>query len=362
MKQQFILLRSVVLLLALLPSVGVVGQDIALLPLAEHGPYAIGQSNVRVKDASRNNRGFNVNIWYPAELSAGADPSIVVRKADPDRSAAPYPLILYSPAHGQTAREQQFYVNHLASQGFVVAAVNHPSDLSPKNWLDRPLDVQITLDYLTALIDDPLVGMMDTNNVGVTGMSFGGYTAFAMGGAQIEAGSFVELCPEKIRGYLDGLPDATKGIEKCDLILDYANQLGLVTDDLWKPFSTDERIHALLAMAPYDLSDIYGGSGLAPVAAPTFILTGSLDSMFTGQEFAYQHLGSAARYFMSVNDAGHVFAFDSEVTPEQAAYIKHFATAFFGFYLQGNADDANYLTREFAGQFANIEWQSTMEQ
>ena len=71
----------------------------APFPLLEPGQYYAGKLNYAFEDASRDSRPVGITVWYPAvqpegssgtKLQVGAD-------RDPDRSGAPYPLILSRP-------------------------------------------------------------------------------------------------------------------------------------------------------------------------------------------------------------------------------------------------------------------------
>jgi len=42
--------------------------------------------------------------------------------------------------------------------------------------------------------------------------------------------------------------------------------------------------------------------------------------------------------------------------PTPLAQMKHFATAFFGFYLQGREDYREYFSEDFVSQFKDLAW------
>jgi predicted dienelactone hydrolase len=84
---------------------------------------------------------------------------------------------------GVDYQQRPYIAKHLVSHGFVVAGVNHQD--TSEGWralVDRPLDILFLLNQLANLEDDPLAGMIDTDNVGVMGYSFGGYTTIDIGG------------------------------------------------------------------------------------------------------------------------------------------------------------------------------------
>lgn len=42
--------------------------------------------------------------------------------------------------------------------------------------------------------------------------------------------------------------------------------------------------------------------------------------------------------------------------PELVERMQHFATAFFGYYLQGRQDYAEYFSQEFVDQYEDLAW------
>lgn len=108
-------------------------------------------------------------VWFPA-----------------DRSAAPYPLVVYS--HGFTSNHLggKYIAEHLASLGHVVVAVDYPltSMGAPggpvaRDVVNQPGDVSFLIDTLIAQSDTPnhpLAGLVDSTRIGVTGISLGGLT------------------------------------------------------------------------------------------------------------------------------------------------------------------------------------------
>lgn len=143
----------------------------ALLPIpavpAPHGPYPVGTLTAELTDLSRKElysgrdepRRFLIQIWYPAQPPpAGAQPAAWMPEArlvapaiadylelphffldhlalaktssyenlPANLSGAPYPLLIFS--HGWNGFRQQstFLMQELASQGYVVVALEHP--------------------------------------------------------------------------------------------------------------------------------------------------------------------------------------------------------------------------------------------
>ncbi len=115
--------------------------------------------------------------------------------ADPD--GGPYPLVLFSHGLAGYRLQSSFLTSHLASWGFVVAAVEHPyrnltavfGDLSAFAALlgtDDSPDVGQLLGAIdvvqtaSAAPTGPLAGLaVDTTRVGAVGHSLGGFAVFA---------------------------------------------------------------------------------------------------------------------------------------------------------------------------------------
>jgi predicted dienelactone hydrolase len=125
-----------------------------------------------------------------------------------------------------------------------------------------------------------------------------------------------------------------------DEIAGYRAQLGLqiTPDGQWVPFG-DERVRAVLALAPCDFP-LTTEDMLASVTTPTMILHGTSDGTCDYEGNAvrtYMHLGTENRYLISVINGLHDTFHNQQKVPQ------HFATAFFGYYLQGDGTYKQYL-------------------
>ena len=68
--------------------------------------------------------------------------------------------------------------------------------------------------------------------------------------------------------------------------------------------------------------------------------------------YIFEHLGTPERAMISFVGWGHMMIFSSD----PVARMKHFATAFFGYHLQGREDYAEYFSEDFVRQFDNLAW------
>jgi predicted dienelactone hydrolase len=117
---------------------------------------------------------------------------------------------------------------------------------------------------------------------------------------------------------------------------------------LWTA-TTDERIDAILPMIPC-LGQLFGGEGLEAITVPTLIIAGTQDPQCIIDiegDFMYEYVGSADKFMVSIDMPGHGQVLQEDI-------IRHYATAFFGYYLQGIDDYAEYLVPESAELFEGV--------
>ena len=179
------------------------------------------------------------------------------------------PVIVVS--NGLGARRDRFteLAMHLASHGFAVAIPDHPGSdrerlqafyqgLEPENfepteYIDRPQDVSFVLDELTRLDDEMFGGRLDPESAGVFGYSFGGTTALALAGAEIDRDHLQQDCETRSSLFNISLLYQCRALELPTTVL---------TTDL-----RDERVQASYVFVPFTRS-LYGPDGLAQVEGP----------------------------------------------------------------------------------------------
>jgi hypothetical protein len=79
--------------------------------------------------------------------------------------------------------------------------------------------------------------------------------------------------------------------------------------------------------------------------------TGDRYCPYNGAVSIYENLGADTRYLLSLPENQNF-----PYMPSYQVSIKHFATAFFGTYLQGREDYTDYLTADFVDQVGNVTW------
>jgi predicted dienelactone hydrolase len=160
------------------------------------GPYAVGAFLAEYNKTSTTgqNRSIDVVIWYPTDETGAVDEGLQAILNAPPSSDAPFPLIVFSHGSGGNPRQSRFLTVHLASHGFVVAALSHPGNTTEDcfpcsdfnqladSYANRPLDIAFVRDQLLGEslgATSVLSGLIDPSSIGLTGHSFGGYTTVA---------------------------------------------------------------------------------------------------------------------------------------------------------------------------------------
>jgi predicted dienelactone hydrolase len=175
-------------------------------PLAR-GPLPVGVRSATLTDPARDGRTIDVELWYPATGAfAGRDTGEATRDRyellpgvsmwqlaarDADAAVGSFPVVAFSHGFGSHRRQSTFLCTHLASRGYVVVAPDHTgntvreliatamggrrSPVAIATLLDdRPADVSLAIDHALAACAGA-----DASRIGVTGHSFGGWTALA---------------------------------------------------------------------------------------------------------------------------------------------------------------------------------------
>ncbi len=158
------------------------------------GPFPVGERTLEAIDTARNCR-FPCEVWYPVS-------------SQPEM----YPLILFSHASGGGRRSATFLTTHLASHGYVVAAMDH-SEIANKGLTRQPdetleqkaarqaalianrvPDIRLLLNRMLEESWDSEI-QIDSERIGITGHSFGGWTALAAPDVMTEIKAIVALAP-----------------------------------------------------------------------------------------------------------------------------------------------------------------------
>ena len=221
----------------------------------------------------------------------------------------PAPVALISHGIGSNRKTMAYVAEHLASHGIAVVVPEHVGSNSdkfrkfldgvdgppePQEAIDRPLDATFVLDHLEQLeqTDSRFRGQIDLTRVTAIGQSFGGYTALALGGAELNFPSLARAC-------VNGEP---KSFLNFSLLLQCrVAELGSA------PKLADPRVKAVLAINPLT-SKLFDRSGLGKVAVPTMVVSASSDFIVPPSEEQLQPftwLKMRDRYLVVMRNATH---------------------------------------------------------
>jgi predicted dienelactone hydrolase len=194
----------------------------------------------------------------------------------PQGNATNKPLVMIAPGYEADKGFLAYIAKHLASYGFTVVSLEHPSVTSEgkinldrlipaSEFVDRPKDVSFVLDELAKLNESSeLQGKFNTDRVMIIGHSLGGYTALALAGGELRLDELRQFCESS--NVLERVPadwlqcNATK--------LPNAKTVRV----------QDKRIQQAIALNPA-IGKIFGKAGLSKVDTPTVVLSSSEDSL-----------------------------------------------------------------------------------
>ena len=306
----------------------------ALVPeLSILGPHNIGvrtlelvnpnQLNILTKE--RANRSLVVEVWYPAQLTASEDYTHYINrtlgkkqfsiqaKAYRDHPIASHdnkiPLVIIS--HGHPGyRTLMFYLGeHLASHGYIVAAIDHTdstnTDISfpadsienvASSLYNRSRDQQFLLDHLTSA-NSFLSKHVDNQRAGLVGYSMGGYGAInTLGGCY---------------SYTEELIKRMTGITNLLQITTLKNHLNSCAGGQYENIVVDKKWHASMILAPwgnqYGLFDL---TTLAKIDIPILYMAGELDDVvpYNSIKALFESTGGANTYLLTYHNARHNIA------------------------------------------------------
>lgn len=354
--------------------------------LAARGEFAVGVRTLQLlhrdqlevlaisaaKPAPRYDRPLRVELWYPARLAEGEvqlttytdvlgaganDPQRpntpfqfdgrASRDAQP--SAGRFPLVIVSHGYPGSRLQMSYLTEHLASHGYVVAAIDHTESTRAdkggfaSTLLNRPLDDLFVLDQLAAMgaagSGSFLAGKVDAQRSALIGYSMGAYGALNAAGAGVSAVASSLVPGQALQQRMAGNPAYEQ--------------------------ASDARLKALVLFAPWGgRQGIFDGAGLAGLRVPSLFIAGDQDDV-SGYGDGIRRLVDGAvnaeRYLLVYQNARHNVAPNpppaaaSSHPDDFAAYAEpawdstrinninqHFVLAFLDRYLKG-ADRQAYL-------------------
>lgn len=265
--------------------------DYTKLPdLRVAGQYEYQKQTLKLEDKSRN-RKFPVDIYKPKTWRGEKVPVIVA-------------------SHGLASNRQHFatIAAHLASYGYVVVVPEHVGSnfthfmdmldglnrniFELNSFIDRPKDISYILDDLERRNENEFQGRLDLKKVGVLGHSFGGYTALALAGAEINFAQLEKDCDRTVRA-----PNLSLVLQCQALKLPRQNYN-----------FRDPRVQVIMAVNPVN-SSIFGQESLSKVQIPVLFGSGSRDPATPAvfeQVQSFTWLTGADKYLVLVDGQSHI--------------------------------------------------------
>ncbi|VUC20415.1 unnamed protein product [Clonostachys rosea] len=358
------------------------------------GSQSVG---IRRESFAFEDRQLNVSWWYPATSEDNATPFInagglvgeAVQDAPLDSSGGPYPLIIFSPGVASWDDSYYFFLQNLASHGYIVVSIKHldatkaeakANPLALKQakkyqieqngsyavlltyswWFRRnheglryrPQEIGFVIDKAIQAASDessPFHGSIDTENIGMAGHSLGGFYTLLVG-----AGMAVNC-------------DYPMTLKEQNLLQPILTEVNFCAWPESRNFTSptdlhDSRIKAAISLAPpvfIKPSEITRGAN--SITKPLMILTGNdpyYESTLEPQRQIYD--GAAGpKYKVEINATNHMliadtYQYNDELTADVPKYLKNnfsakaevymtYSSAFFDKYLKKDESKKDIL-------------------
>lgn len=253
-------------------------------------------------------------VWYPCATPPGeiAVGLVTVRAAkDCPLAGRDLPLVVISHGFGGVFVGHRDVAEALADAGFIVAAINHPSDssLSPEHdhkaplsaLTDRPADIKRLVDFMLGAW--PSEATIDRDRIGFFGFSRGGFTGLALIGGEINFRDvFAQWCPEG--AMRPGCAETrSHGIPTQPLVHDPRIKAAVIVDPLFGRFFTAAGLNVPIQLWASE----FGGDGV------------TRDDAATVERVLSTKLGAKPELH-TVANAGH-FAFLPPCSPDQTRVV-----------------------------------------
>jgi len=353
--------------------------DLLVLPekpwdITTHGPYGIGYTTDEFTYQARpdgRSRTLRVALWYPTREKSGIVarylgllPRINIfgemgQRVIVDASISgegPYPVLIFSHGNGSLAEQSYFMTEFFTSHGWVVLAVDHTNNTFADNGgsinlessLDRPQDISALIDWVEDLGEDHILFGQTTDDIVLSGHSFGGFTTLANAGITFAID--------------DVLAECTSGSIDRDVCETFTNEETL---QVFREGFGDERIKVAIPQTP-GIGAVFG-DGAKDITIPTLVLTGAKDITlpnvedgdpiwegFTGgnnlrvdfKEGGHFTFSNMCELFGNAVDQVGDDGCNEDFIPFDEAFpiINHYSMAFARFHLFGDMSDMGLIT------------------
>ncbi|MBM75507.1 MAG: hypothetical protein CMK59_08900 [Proteobacteria bacterium] len=239
--------------------------------------YDVGLYHFSFED--ERSKQLEVSVWYPAKATENDPPGVYeptvlsLNAFDrPDPAVRFAPVVAFSHGFFAVRFQSAYLMEHLASHGYVVVAVDHPNntlfdfddELTGQVLLERPDDLRHAVEEAwrrSASGEGPIAYTMERERYAVMGHSFGSHTAMVLGGGELDYTGFLSWCEEH------------SSARACS----YADQIDPATVPNYG--GSDDRVVTTIPLSP-GLWYTFGiqGEGLSSVRNP-FVLAGDLDTV-----------------------------------------------------------------------------------
>lgn len=330
-------------------------QPAELPNLSQPGTVEFEQKTITVTNPvlRQSAQGLTVNYDYDVDVYV------------PQGLSQPAPIVMIS--HGFGSRKENFLLlaEHLASHGFVVMIPDHVGSdltyrqnylrgglstlLSPSEFLARPQEISFLIDELERLVatNSDWASVLDLNEIGVMGDSFGATTVYSLAGAEFNFNRLAEQCqnPNRLLNFAMYIQCRAEFLPNTQYDL------------------KDDRIRA--AIITHGLGyGLFGPEELANIEIPFLMVAGSNDlvaPVVTEQFYPFMWLGSPTKYLALLTRGTHfstkpegaagASVFPAFLRGENAefgqAYARALTVAFWNRYLRGDASYDPYLTAAY---------------
>ena len=257
--------------------------DLPLEPLpdrpwdvTEAGYYGVGYRSIDfayTPDGFAEERALRASVWYPTRDRAG-EPArysrILPRETVFDSASvaidAPAPVMLFSHGNQAFAEQSYFLTEFFASHGWIVIAPSHEGNTifdngeRPSEMFEwRPQDVSRALDAVRDLPEEDALSGLLSDDVILSGHSYGGYTTLAVAGGSYDVEAIDADC---------GIVDDDEG---CAYFA--------AARARYEAGFRDERVKVAIPMAPGNARAL--GGGVAEIPIPVMHMTALLDKQTT---------------------------------------------------------------------------------
>ncbi|HEY8608337.1 MAG TPA: hypothetical protein VIM12_14580 [Noviherbaspirillum sp.] len=263
--------------------------------LAETFAFNAGISITRLADPVGGGT-MQAALFYPADGPVQPQrfgPYLVQAGAGARPAAGPFPVVLLSHGSGGGMFSHHDTATHLARNGYVVAALEHPGD----NYRDQrgqgsDLVVAGRVMQLSALLDQLLAdaafsSRLDPTRVGVAGFSAGASSALQMVGARPDFALLPRYC----------------ACASASVLCEGGGRIRFSQPPLVA--RPDPRVRAAFVMGP--IGAYFGPEGLAQVGQPVAIFAAGADEVLPHADNAarVRTLLQTVRRYVEVDRAGH---------------------------------------------------------